>query len=307
MPQGQLQGQAELQGQLQGQAELQGQAQGQGQGQASSQGQSQGQGQSQYAGQVAGQSAVQDLQSSSWNGNANGNLNGNGNGNANGNGNLNGNANGNANGNLNANENTVDNDLDNKVDNEVENKVENDVETRVDTDVDTDIDVDITVDLDLSTLPDDADVIDVEEMGIECIEDSVAQVDAVAQSATGNNFNLDQINNMADNDFLGIANVSFNGGGAGGGLVGDIGLGNDDLGGGFIQSAAATGGTSSANNADARVGDDGSNEGVGTATADGIVNQEAFTQNIVMGANLQYNASDIVGGNSNIYDDSDAV
>ncbi|MDN3722142.1 hypothetical protein QW131_30505 [Roseibium salinum] len=136
----------------------------------------------------------------------------------------------------------------------------------------------------------------------------MAQVDAVVQTATnGNNFNLDQINNMADNDYQGFANVSFDGGQAGYGLVGDIGLGNDDLGGGFVQAASATGGASSANHATASIGDDGTNEGVGSATADGIINQEAFTQNIVMGANVQYNNSEIVGGNQSVYDDSDSV
>ena len=125
----------------------------------------------------------------------------NANGNGNGNGNLNGNANGNANGNLNANGNI--NYVDNKVDNNVDNKVENRVETDVETKVETEIEVDIKVDLDLSTLPEDNDVIDFEEMKIEYIEDSVAQVDAVVQETGegGNNFNLDQINNMADNDF----------------------------------------------------------------------------------------------------------
>ncbi|MCV0429798.1 MAG: hypothetical protein K5905_30535, partial [Roseibium sp.] len=192
----------------------------------------------------------------------------------------------------------------NDVDNKVENSVENKVETEVETKVETDIEVDITVDLDLSTLPDDSDVIDVEEMGIDHIHEAVAQVDAVAQSAGngGANFNLDQINNMTDNDFQGYAKVEFEGGNAGMGFVGDIGIGNDDLGGGFIQAAAAHGGTATANGATARVGDDGSNEGVGSASADGAVNQEAFTQSIV-----QYNSASIVGGDSTTSDDGDAV
>ena len=139
------------------------------------------------------------------------------------------------------------------------------------------------------------------------IEDSVAQVDAVVQEAGngGNNFNLDQINNMADNDFQGYAGVGFDGGAAGFGFVGDIGIGNDDLGGGFVQAAYADGGKAYANGATASVGDDGNNTNVGAASADGAVNQAAFTQEIVQGANLQYNSASIVGGNTTTSDDGD--
>jgi hypothetical protein len=145
-------------------------------------------------------------------------------------------------------------------------------------------------------------------MGIWGVSDSVAQVDAVVQEVgdRGNNFNLDQINNMADNDIQGIAKVEFNGGPAGVGVVGDIGWGNDDLGGGFIQAAYAEGGEAKANNATARIGDDGDNSNVGNASADGAIDQSAFSQEIVQGANLQYNSASIVGGDSTVSDDGDA-
>jgi hypothetical protein len=58
---------------------------------------------------------------------------------------------------------------------------------------------------------------------------------------------------------------------------------------------------------DAFGGEDFDERGTGTASADGVAQLEAFTQNIVMGANIQYNNVDvsIVGGDSSVNDSGD--
>jgi hypothetical protein len=51
--------------------------------------------------------------------------------------------------------------------------------------------------------------------------------------------------------------------------------------------------------------DDGNTFGDGLqATADGIVSQEAFTQNIVMGANIQFNSIDMSVAGNDLTDDN---
>ncbi|BBF92549.1 hypothetical protein [Blastochloris tepida] len=273
--QGQLEGQAQgqLEAQAQGQLELQ--AQGQGQGQSQDQSQSQGQNTYQSAFQGVGQAAFA----------------------------LNDNKNENENENENKNENTVDNKVENKVessvDNDVENKVENNVENNVD------VNVDVKVDLELDgklTTPDDDDVIDIEE--IACINDSIVMPDVVTQHLdNGNMFNIDQVNNLADQD-VSFAALSYGSKSSELGGLGALGADDND-GSSFSMWAKAEGGEAKANDIEAKVGDDGSIESVGTTTADAIVNQEAFTQNIVLGSNIQFNQIDLtVAGHDLNMDDS---
>jgi hypothetical protein len=267
--QGQAQGQLEAQGQLQGQAELQGQAQGQAELQA--QGQGQGQGQEQYASNEANNYAGNSVESYSGNANLNGNANGN----------LNGNAN------LNYSENGVENDVDNAINN------------TVNTNVNTNVNVSVSGEFDP---PAETSVLHMDQLDIEYLDGSfLVMPDFSTQTLTGdgNIFNLDQVNSMVDADVLNGASVSLN-----------IGLGssdsqwarsNDTPGDpsgpsfSFSQSANATGG--SATNTSG-VGQDGT----ATGAADGATSltQEAFTQHIVMGANIQYNTMPIsvVGGDS---------
>ncbi len=268
--QGQLQGQAELQGQLQAQAELQGQGQGQGQGQASNQSQNSGQGQGQAQGQsqYAGQYAAQAVDTEVWNSAAN----------ANENGNLNGNGNLNANGNLNFNENI----------NHVENTVDNVVN--------------VTVDLDLSgalTTPDDNDAIDIDEI---CgIEESIIMPDVVSQTVeSGNNFNIDQVNNLTDNDKLYNPSVSYSAGGLDPSCCDPCGSDPASVG-DFSMTAKAWGGEAHSQ-VGAIDGDDGDFSGIGAASASASITQEAFTQSIVMGANIQFNSIEMSVVNGDLSD-----
>jgi hypothetical protein len=246
--------QAELQAQLQ--AQLQGQAQGQ----------AQGQGQYQFA--------------------------------LSENKNENENDNENKNENENTNENKVENEVDNKlensaenkleskVDNDVENKIENVVENKVDTDVDVDVNVDLDLD-DLGPASDD-DIIDID--WIKDIDDSVVMPDAVSQTLTGNGnqFNIDQVNNLVDRDTLSSPNNT----------------------GSVTQDLKAEGGESKIDDVKAEVDGNRSTMGdAGTATADALSTAEAFAQNIVMGANIQFNNIEmsVAGGNLTTGDGDDGL
>jgi hypothetical protein len=257
--QDQDQKQAELQAQLQ--AQLQGQGQGQ------LQGQGQGQGQAQAQAQFA------------LNGNAN--LNGNGNYSENDNENKNENKNENSNELKNEVDNEVENSVDNEVDNDIKNSVENHVENKVD------VAVDVKIDLDLTSLPDDQDVIDIDS--IHHIYGSVVMPDVVTQDlrGDGNQINIDQVNNIVDNDFLWDPDVSYRSG------HGD-----------FKQDAWADGGHVKLD--DPRVDIDADGGAVGdtlTSTADGVASNEAFTQNIVMGANIQFNSIEMAVAGDDLTDD----
>ncbi|AWI87254.1 hypothetical protein C0214_02130 [Methylobacterium sp. DM1] len=277
--QGQLQGQAELQGQLQGQAELQGQLQGQAQGQDQGQDQDQDQDQSQTSINGAVNYASNEVDSSSTNGNLNGNANGN----------LNGNAN------LNFNENAIDNDLDNGVTNSVDNDIDNDITTSVNTTVDVSVSGDFGP-------PTETSVLHMDDLGIETLDGNFLNLPDLSTqtlNGDGNIFNLDQVNSLVDADVLNGASVSLN---AGAGGSRDFGLftdgGGSDPGGpsfSFTQNGSAYGGT--ANNT-SELGEYGT--ATGTANGSGTLTQEAFTQHIVMGANIQYNTMPIsvVGGDS---------
>ena len=230
------------------------QAQLQGQGQGQLQGQLQGQGQGQL--QYAGVSS----ESVNHNGNENGNLNESCN--LNGNANLNGNLNGNLNANIN------------------ENVVK--------------VDVDVKVDLSSSvSLPSDDDIIDIDHIGH--FEEGIVMPDAVSQVlGCGNNFNIDQVSNLTDNDRAESSSVSYNNAG----IAADCCYASADAAGDFSMTATATGGSATSDVGNV-IGDDGAFGGIGAASANAALTQEAFTQHIAMGANIQFNSIDqtVVGGN----------
>ena len=163
--------------------------------------------------------------------------------------------------------------------------------------------VDVNLSLDESMLGDttttyntmnDQDVIDIEQ--IQDIHNSIVMPDAVNQSTVnGNNFNLDQVSNLQDNDTLNNPTVSFNGSGVDGcGYC----CASPDAAGDFSMTAFAWGGTASSSLTGGITGDDGNFAGIGAARADAVLSQEAFTQSIAMGANIQFNSVDlqVVGG-----------
>ncbi len=239
------QDQKQDQDQDQKQAELQAQLQGQGQGQL----QGQGQGQLQFA--------VQSLDSKSENDNKNDN----------------------DNKNSNSNDNKIDNDLDNKVsnktdnnvDNSLDNKVENKVENTIDNKVN--VDVDVKVDLDLN-----ADGLSSPVIDLSCLSDvhgSVIMPDVVNQKldGNGNQFNLDQVNNLVDNDTLCDPRVTFKGG---------------EDGHGFSMDAKIEGGDVKM---DSKIDDVAGNSATGAiASADAALTQDAFNQTITQGAIIQFNS-----------------
>jgi hypothetical protein len=227
--------------------DLQGQAQGQLQGQA------QGQAQGQF------QTAVQSVDTKVENDNKNENEN--------------------SNENKNENKNEIDNKVENSVDNKVDNKIENHIENKVEVSVDVDIDLDLKGDL--GDLGRDDDVIDIDE--IKDIYGSVVITDVVDQKMDdGNMFNIDQVNNLVDIDYLHSAEVKN-----------DAKFDASDL--------KAEGGDAKV---DAKLDikmDDGNSVGdLLTTTADGLANVEAFTQNIVMGANIQFNSIEISAAGDNL-------
>lgn len=181
-------------------------------------------------------------------------------------------------------DNSVDNKLDNKVDNSIENKVDNKVSNTVENKVDVKVDVDI--DLDLSGYaPSDNDIIDIEQ--IQGIEGSVVMPDVVNQTLNGdgNQFNIDQVNNLVDNDSLYNPKVSAEDGK-------------------FNWDVKAEGGWVDVGDAKVNMTGDGSTFGDAvTSTADAIVSQEAFTQNIVMGANIQFNSIEMSVAGNDLTDD----
>ncbi|WP_065751256.1 hypothetical protein [Bradyrhizobium paxllaeri] len=239
-PKDQDQDQDQKQDQAQAQANLQAQLQGQGQGQA------QGQGQLQFA--------VQSLDSKSENDNDNDNDN----------------ENKNENSNENKLDNKLDNSLDNKVDNEVDNNIENKIENTVENKVD--VAVDVKVDLELDTDGLSTPVIDLSHF---TTAGSVVMPDVVNQKMEdGNQFNIDQVNNLVDQD-ANTSQASYNGGGGGSWC---------DPGASFNMEAKIEGGESKID-----AGDIGARADV-ASSADAAINQSAFDQNITQGANIQFNS-----------------
>ena len=102
--------------------------------------------------------------------------------------------------------------------------------------------------------------------------------DVVNQTMSGGNqFNIDQVNNLVDND-INCSSATYNGG-AGGSWY--------DPGASFSMEAKIEGGESKidADNIGARANV--------ASSADAAINQSAFDQNITQGANIQFNSLDI--------------
>jgi hypothetical protein len=258
------QDQDQKQDQLQAQANLQAQLQGQGQGQ--------GQGQLQFA--------VQSLDSKSENENDNDNKNEN------------------SNENENKNENTVDNKLDNKVDNELDNKVDNSIDNKIDNSienkventVETKVDVSVDIDLDLKADGLSSPVIDLHDF---TAHGAIVMPDVVDQKMNdGNQFNIDQVNNLVDND-SNYSLASYYSAGSGG-------YGYPAA--GFSMDAKIEGGESKV---DSRI-EDVAGTGV-ISSADAAINQSAFDQNITQGANIQFNSIEIQAAGDGITDSHDTL
>jgi hypothetical protein len=115
-------------------------------------------------------------------------------------------------------------------------------------------------------------------------------------NGAGNDMQFDvvQVNDMLDNDFLYRPEVKY---------IGPAGTTFQDVtaDGGEAEAGDGIAGNSTANSN----GLNGSVSGSTAATADGIANVSAFTQNIVMGANLQVNnlSATVAGGDSTFADD----
>jgi hypothetical protein len=245
--------------------------------------QDQNQGQFNYQFQGQDQDQDQDQDQGQWQGQYSESVNENGNLNGNGNGNLNGNGNGNLNGNLNDSANTNVNAALNANANLNANLNASVTDVKVKVDIDLDLDEDMLQDNDL---------IDMKNM--DAIENSVVVPEVIYQTVNGagNNFNIDQINNLTDNDRVEDANVSFANGGAGPLLgLGLLGAGGDAA--NFEMNANAKGGWSGADDNWSQIGDNGTTGPTGMSSADAAISQEAFTQNIVMGANIQFNSIDL--------------
>jgi hypothetical protein len=253
-PQLQGQGQGQLEGQLQGQ--LQGELQGQGQLQGELQGQ--GQGQLQGQGQGQGQGQAQSQSSDSWNGNGNLNGNFNANGSLNGNGNFNGNGNLNGNGNFNANAN-----------------YNADANYNANTNSNT-VTVDVTVDANVT--PANIYGLDMSNMfnniyngdgAILFMPQAITQsIDATgADGSVNTEIAIDQVNSLVSNGYLGMATVDNSG----------------HFDGNSVGAGPATAGIGD----HASIGDLASGGMTSNATAQATM--DAFTQSIVMGANIQLN------------------
>jgi hypothetical protein len=188
-----------------------------------------------------------------------------------------------SNSNTNVNHNT--NDLDNKIDNHVHSSVDNCVDTHVNVDVSVSVD-----DCGLSS-----PVIDLSNLNMGSSFGSLIMPDVVNQNLTdhSNAFNVDQVNNLVDNDSLSGASVTYNGGGGGGELACDPWHQDSGSSGGFNMDAKIHSGDSSI---------EGSSNGA-TSSADATLNQDAFTQTITQGANIQFNSMSIQAAGDHIQDD----
>lgn len=140
----------------------------------------------------------------------------------------------------------------------------------------------------------DATVIDASSLSVDSLDGlQFLNADVVNQDVSGsgndNAFHVDQINNLVDNDYVSSPDVSYNGGlGGSGALL----LGGGD-GGLFSLTATATSAAATSTGNYASVGDDGSVSGAGDATSSASATADAFSQTIVMGANVQFNSMDL--------------
>ena len=176
-------------------------------------------------------------------------------------------------------DNKVDNELDNKVDNNIENNIENTVENKVD------VAVDVKVDLEL-----DADGLSTPVIALHNFDTygSIVMPDVVNQTMNnGNQFNIDQVNNLVDQD-TNNSHAIYNGGGGGSWC---------EPGASFNMEAKIEGGTSRIDS-----GNIGARADV-ASSADAAINQSAFDQNITQGANIQFNSITIQAAGTSLSDD----
>ena len=110
--------------------------------------------------------------------------------------------------------------------------------------------------------------------------------DVVTQTMNdGNQFNIDQVNNLVDND-TNNSYATYNGGG--GGYRKESGLEMDaKIEGGEFRIG--------------EIGDVGARASV-SSSADAVLNQSAFDQNITQGANIQFNSITIQAAGGDVND-----
>jgi hypothetical protein len=201
--------------------------------------------------------------------------------------NSNDNYNDNKNSNDNMNSNYLDNKVDNKTNNSTDNKVDNNIDNKVENTVDTKVNVDVNLDLHATGLS--SPVIDLH--GITAT-DSLVMSAVVNQTLNGggNQFDINQVNYLINDAKVEDPTVSFSGGGSW-----------DHPSSGFSMDAKVTGGDSKIG--DAKLGDvAGAGAGV-VSHADASLQQDAFTQTITTGANIQFNSMTMQVAGHDLTDD----
>ena len=191
----------------------------------------------------------------------------------------------NSNENENENENSNTNSNSNSLNNCVTNSINDDVNTTVDTAVNVRVDLGISGNL---LQPNSSDAINIDS--ISDIHDSLLMNNVVNQTVTnGNNFNIDQVSNLSQDNTLSDPSVSYIGGG--GPVAYDCyGCPIPTTSGDFSMTATATGGSDSSSTLGALTGNGSTMSGNGAISAAASITQEAFTQHIAMGANIQFNS-----------------
>jgi hypothetical protein len=176
--------------------------------------------------------------------------------------------------------------------NDLDNKIDNHVDNCVNTSVDTHVNVDVCLSVDESGLS--SPVIDLSNLNMAQSYGSLVMPDVVNQNLTdhSNAFNIDQVNNLIDNDATSGNNVTYNGGGAGEVACDPWHQGSSGSGGFNMDAKIHSGDSSIA----------GTSNGA-TSSADATLNQDAFTQTITQGANIQFNSLSIQAAGDHIQDD----
>jgi len=172
----------------------------------------------------------------------------------------------------------------------VDNKVNNNVENHIENTVDTKVNVDVNLDLNASGLS--APVIDLHGF---TTTDSLVMPQVVNQTLNGggNEFNIDQVNNLINNATVTDPSVTY-----GGSL-------SEYPAGGFHMDAKVAGGDSKIG--DSKLGDSaGAGSGV-VSSADATLTQDAFTQTITTGANIQFNSLTMEVAGHNLSDGHDIL
>lgn len=207
--------------------------------------------------------------------------------------NSNDNNNQNSNDNKNSNENNLDNKVNNKTDNStdnnVDNKLNNSVDNKVENTVDNKVNVDVNVDLNLQANGLSSPVIDLHGINT---TDSLVMPEVVNQTINGggNAFHLDQVNYLLNDATVTDPNVTFNGSSS-----------YEQPGSGFSMDAKISGGDSKIG--DAKMGDTaGAGAGI-VSHADSTLTQDAFTQTITTGANIQFNSNTLQVAGHDLTDD----